>query len=189
MTRILMMVVWALISLNTSSQITSNLAGKPVDTYPGFIFTQSFNWDDEVHVALDPSFYAIDFLVADIYICEHQNADEWLENPSLIDVRGSFQNHLFSGISLSENFVLLTNTEGLENISGARSGYAFDIVLDVDQDGELSSSDFIDGSGDIDAGFYLVNDMSTPGPFEVDTINYSTSFWNTYAVYRWLRRH
>ena len=52
----------------------------------------------------------------------------------------------------------------------------------MDQDGMLGEGDFIDGYSD-EPGFFMVGNMFNSGPYEVDTTEYSTSFWHTSRIY------
>ncbi len=164
-------------------QTSIDLAGKPIPSYPGFLTTTTFNWDDPVFVGLDPELYEGLDLVADIYITEHRTPSEWTSDPELIDVRGAFQSHTFLGASLGANAVEMESTIDLPNLYLAKPGVGYDIVLDIDQDGLLSEADFIDGNSYVNAGFYLVGDLSQQGPYEVATLDHSSAFFETFIVY------
>jgi hypothetical protein len=164
------------------AQQSAELAGNPSDNAPYFTFHQTHNGDQEVYVGVDPAQFNVDGESANLYITQNKTAEEWASDPALVDVRGASQLVSFSGVDISETTVLLTGTSGLENYNGARPGVGYDIVVDLDQDGNLSASDLIDGAGD-EAGFYLVGNMFEPGPYEVDTAFHSTSFWHTMRVY------
>ncbi len=166
----------ALIALHASSAqavITqTQLAGNSLAEYPFFEYVRAFNENATVEVAIDPDptrFAAIIGQTCDIYIVEAKSAAHWAVDPSLIDVTADgMQTETFNGATIQENTFQVTepdelNAEAYENIG---LGVGYDVVLDVDQDGQLSDGDFIDGMSN-EAGFYAVHDTTEEGPWPV----------------------
>jgi hypothetical protein len=170
------------ISAASVGQTSAELVGFPRNATPNFTYHQSFNWNYDVFVGVDPfAFELAD--EADIYITENHTELEWQVETELYDVRSSGpQTNSLAGFHIGDVNFLLEGTPELENYEGARPGKGYDVVLDMNQNGVLDAPDLVDGLGD-EAGFYLVGNMLEPGPYEVDTAFHSSSFWHTMRVY------
>ena len=173
-----------LVSLASAAQLQTDIAGKAVPLDPQFLFVNTFNDSDPVYASVNVGILDLDGITADIYITADKSQSEWESDPTLIDVRASgAQQNSFAGIGMEDLWVQLDNTDELASSNGPRPSHGYDVVIDVDQNGELSSEDIIDGWDD--TGFYLVAPMGDPGPFQVDSAYYSspTGEWQTFQVY------
>ncbi len=170
-----------LTSLSWAQQEIS-LVGLPSSSAPYFRYVETFNHDDDVYVGIDPALTPIVGMMVDVYIVADQSALEWQSNGELLDVRpGGAQQITFTGTSIAETNATLEESSSLDNYSGARPGRGYDLVIDVNQNGELDAADYIDGLDN--SGFFMVGNMFEPGPYAVDTTHHSSSFWNTFDVF------
>lgn len=176
--------IFFLLAISTASvaQTSVELVGFPRMQTPNFSYHQTFNWNYDVFIGVDP--FAFDLNdEADIYITHNHSELEWQIETELYDVRSSGpQTNSLAGFHIGDVNFPLEGTADLENYTGARPGKGYDVVLDMNQNGILDAPDLVDGLGD-EAGFYLVGNMIEPGPYEVDTTSHSTSFWHTMQVY------
>lgn len=171
-------------SVFVSGQTSLELAGYKTSLNPGFLIQRSFNIGDPIFVSVDPNQYVVDGLTARIYITENRNEDEWLSDPWLTDLRPSgFEVVTFTGDNLFDIAVELSEITTLDLFTGNRPGHAFDLVIDMDQDGVLGGQDYIDGWEDDRAGFYLVPNLNEVGPHDVDTAFYSSAEFRTFKLF------
>jgi hypothetical protein len=156
----------------------TELAGNPLAEYPFFEFVKAFNEDAGMAVGIDPSrFPEIVGVNGDIYVVEARTAAEWQADSTLVDVRsGGPQSVSFSGATIEDNTFPLIGIDQLESTSfvaatGAATalGHGYDIVIDINHDGQLGAGDFIDGFGD-EAGAYVIGDTTAPGPLAVTEV-------------------
>jgi hypothetical protein len=155
-----------------SGPIETELAARPLDGHPFASPTVAFR-PGTLHVAIDPvRFPALAGATVPVFLVADRTAAQWEADASLVDARGASESVTF-GETL-ETCVRPLSTAGLPVPSGAAFSRGFDLVLDVDADGQLSAADFVDGRGD-DAGFRMVVDGSLPGPYAVSTV----SDWDT----------
>ncbi|MFI4882811.1 MAG: GC-type dockerin domain-anchored protein [Phycisphaerales bacterium JB064] len=144
------------------------MAGVPLAEYPWFEATRAFNSGDTVYLAIDPDrFPAIRGVTGDIYIVASKTSSEWAGDPSLTDVRGMPQAHTFSAMSIDTAAVALTNSQTLASADGLNISTGYDLVVDVDRDGQLGDGDYIDGLGMLPAdgnGFSVFTNISEMGP-------------------------
>lgn len=159
----------ALLALHASSAqaaITqTQLAGNSLTEYPFFEYVKAFNENTTVKVAIDPTRFAgIVGQTCDIYVVEAKSAAQWAVDPCLTDVTtGGAQTETFSGSTIQNNTFQVTGSSELNADAGIGLGVGYDVVLDCDQDGQLSDGDFIDGMSN-EAGFYAVHDTTAAGP-------------------------
>ena len=141
--------------------IAAELAGNSLGQYPYFEYVKAFNEDATVEVAIDPTRYPeIVGRTCDIYVVEAKTSSGWQVDPSLTDVTaGGAQTQSFGGSTIQENTFTATGPFELDADAGLGLGVGYDVVLDCDQDGELSFGDYIDGLSN-DAGLYVVHDTS-----------------------------
>ena len=126
-----------------------------------------------LHVAVDPARNsALAGATVAVFLVADRTAAQWDANPALVDARGASEAIAF-GTTL-ESCVRPVSTAGLPLPSGAAFSRGYDVVLDVDANGQLSAPDLIDGRGD-DAGFRLVVEAAANGPYAVSTV----SDWDT----------
>jgi hypothetical protein len=159
--------------------IETQLAGKPLQSYPFFQYVQSINENASIYVAIDPSQFPNTINQEfNLHIVAAKSKEEWQINPGLVDVRPiGAQTLVIKDSTIQENTFLVAGAYVLPSKSGSGLGVAYDVVFDMDQNGLLSSGDFIDGFSNKEAGFYLVHDTSLPGPLNVNMIEYSGGTW------------
>ena len=172
-----LLTVAAVIFLATpaNAQITdTELAGRSLSVYPFFEYVKAINENAALEIAIDPTrFPAVAGQTCDIYVVASKSFAQWTADPSLIDVTpGGAQTETVTAGSIQVNRFQVTGPSDLSANAGAGLGVGYDVVLDFDQDGSLSSGDFIDGrSGE--AGFYAVHDTTAAGPFPVTAQDYN----------------
>ena len=155
----------------------TELAGNSLSEYPFFEYVKAFNENATVEVAIDPTrFRDIDGQTGDIYVVHSKTLLLWALNPSLTDVAGGPLTVNFGGSTIQENTYLASGPYDLSGDAGTGLGVGYDVVIDLDQDGLLSASDYIDGLGS-EAGLYVVHDVTLPGPLAVTEIIYSGGSW------------
>ena len=153
------------------------LAGNPLTLRPFFEHVRAFNQGATVEVGLDPLDHpGLAGQPVDLYVVVAKDAGGWDADGSLTDVSsGGAETVTFSGTGLTANrFVVDSGT--LSGAAGAGLGVGYDVVVDVDRDGQLSAGDLIDGYGD-EAGLYVVHDTVQPGPYAVTEVLYSGGTW------------
>jgi len=157
----------------TISGRNTQLAGNALGTYPFFEFVRAFNEGSSVSVAVDPSTHPT--LVgdtADIYLVVSKDGAGWDADATLTDVSNDgADTHLFVAGTIQANTVVVDNGS-LSGDAGADIGVGYDIVIDLDQNGQLDASDLIDGYGS-ESGLYAVHDLTVPGPYTVIETLYS----------------
>ena len=151
------------------------LAGRNFAAYPFFEFVNVFNQGSDIRIAVDPSQHPeIVGQTCRIYIVADQTESQWSSSPTLTDVTGGFQTHAFVAGSIQANTVLISGGASLNGDAGTDLGIGYDVVCDCNQNGQLDDSDFIDGlTGQ--AGFWVVKDMTLPGPLAVSHQTYSVA--------------
>jgi hypothetical protein len=148
------------------------LAGRPLGEYPWFEYVRAFNQGDPVSFAVDPGLKAaLMGTTSDVYVVLAKDQAEWANDPSLFDVRGVASSHSFNGANVQGNTFTL-DPGFLSGTSGAEVGIGYDVVIDLDGDGQYDAGEPIDGLGD-EAGFYVVRDVAGPGPYTVVETIYS----------------
>ncbi|UYV11424.1 MAG: hypothetical protein NCW75_08930 [Phycisphaera sp.] len=156
--------------------ISAELAAESLSEYPFADYVKAFSEGRTFTVAIDPGVTTPPAGSVDIYIVDHKTAAEWDADPSLVDARGLPQPGTFSGgPSTDDNKVDIGGVAFLNADAGENLGVPYDVVIDVDGNGELSGGDIIDG---LDGpGMWLFKDLTTLGPAartRVDT--YTASF-------------
>ncbi len=150
------------------SPIETDLAAVSVAVFPYAVHFNSYNLTDTVRVAVDPArFPSVAGTTVDVWVVENRTAAEWAANATLVDVRGAAQ-----AITLptsSTAFPVALTTTGIAGSTGFSPGRGFDLVVDADRNGVLSSGDLIDGSTDA-PGFWLVKDLALAGPYATTSI-------------------
>lgn len=152
------------------------LAGNPLVGYPHFEFVRAFNFDRAVYLTIDPTLHpTISGRTCDVYVVAAKTEAEWDVDPSLFDVRvGGPQTVTFNGTTIQDNEVLIVNAGEFTGDAGTDVGVGYDVVIDCDQDGQLTGEDFIDGRGD-EAGFYVVHDLTLLGPLATTFADYTVT--------------
>ncbi len=150
-----------------------DLAGRSLAQYPFFEHTRAFNVGDPVEFGIDPTIYP--FVVgqtADVYVVLSQSKADWITNPTLTDVAGGPIPFTFAAGGIQANTVTLNPGTLNSATGGAGMGVPYDVVVDLDQNGVLNGDDLIDGYA-AEAGFYMVHDLTAPGPYAVTEGLYS----------------
>jgi Platelet-activating factor acetylhydrolase, isoform II len=155
------------------AQTDTRLAGNPLAQFPGFEYVRAFNANSPVSVSVDAArFPAIVGQTCNIYVVNDKTASQWASNPSLTDARGAPQSVTFQA---SGNTFTIVTPGQIPSSSGTTAlGRGYDVVLDCDGNGALSTADYIDGRQNT-AGFYLVHDITTVGSMPVTAVNYSVT--------------
>ncbi|UCF33387.1 MAG: hypothetical protein JSV78_13745, partial [Phycisphaerales bacterium] len=151
--------------------LATELAGEPLSEFPHFEYARTFNEDSSVFMTVDPERFPWLFgRLVDVYVVEAKDAAAWGADPALIDVRpGGPQIVELIGTSVAANVYELAEPFVLEGMDGVGLGRGYDVVIDADRNAILSGPDAIDGLGAL-AGFYVVPDITQPGPFEVSSM-------------------
>ena len=155
-----------------TAPVELDLAGRPLTGFPHFERIDAFNEAGSVHVAIDPT--RVPFAAAttpDLYVVEAKDELEWTADPSLVDARGAAQPVSIGSLDVQSN-TFLVDTGTLSGTNGTGVGVGYDVVVDMDGDGQLGAGDLIDGAGDA-TGLVVVRDLTLPGPHAVSQIFYS----------------
>jgi len=164
------------------------VAGRELSDYPFFEQEIAVSEDGVVQTALDPVRHAERVgLMADVYIVRHRPAEQWALTNVLVDASGSFETTTVTAGGIQDNVVDAWTT-GLDGEAGTSIGAAYDVVYDFGMDGTLDPGDIVDGfrytPSAVDAavpgveaydqaGFYIVEDLTQPGPFSTANVFYS----------------
>jgi hypothetical protein len=140
---------------------------------------QAFDWITTVpegaplRVAIDPGQWPqLVGTQATAYVCADRTQAQWNADRSLVDVSGNGAELVtFSAGGVGAN-VFELDSGLLSGDGGARLGVGYDVVLDLDGDGQLGAGDLVDGYLGA-AGVYVTRDPSLPGPYPVTEILYS----------------
>ena len=182
--RFSLFLVTTFLSLSSAAQIQTQIAAKQVDSAPWAIFPRTYHENFPIHAAVNPGIQNLDGMTVDIYITADRSMEEWDASADLVDMRSTgAQTVTFSGTDLQDLIVDLQNTDELDGIAFDRPGVAYDLVIDLDQNGTLDAADLIDGYSD--EGMVVISDMHELGPHAVDSLEYDSSFgqWQTFRVY------
>lgn len=163
--------------------IPMELAGRALDEYPFFEYVDAFNQGEPIQVAVEVSLFPwLAGVTADIYLVEARSADQWAADPVLMDATADgFQSETFSPGSIAANIFTLSGSETLSAEAGLGLGRPYDVVLDLNQNGVLDDSDFIDGLWEEGStalkrqGCYVVHDLTQPGPLNPVQITYAAN--------------
>ena len=151
------------------------LACVPLTEAPYASFVRVFISGTPLTVAVDPALTpVVAGAVADAYIVQGRSASQWASNPILIDARGASQSVTFAAGGIAANRFTLTGTNSLSFDSGIAVGRGYDLVIDIDRDGELSAGDLIDGWGD-ESAVWWCRDPGATGPLAVTTLSSYTA--------------
>jgi len=161
----------------------TELAGNALATYPFFEYVAAFNEGSPVQVAIDPTLFPqVVGVTGDIYIVQAKTFDDWANDVSLVDVTGDGPDTVvFAAGTIAANTFTVSGSNTLSSAAGLGLGHAYDVVLDLNQNGELDQNDLIDGLGEEGPvavsvhGMYVVHDLTLPGPLAVTETNYQAS--------------
>ena len=141
-----------------------------------------FNYNAPINVTLSPERHADRVgLPYTLYVVERKSADEWVADPTLVDVSGDGADTIFMAAGSA-----VDNTEPL--FSGdvevtSEQLRAFDVILDFDMDGTLSPGDIAMGPGDSWPGITVMGNLHEAGPHDVESFTYSGGSWLDQIVY------
>lgn len=159
------------------------IAGEPLDGFPHFEFVRAFQHEGGVQGAIDPALREdLAGRTVDVWVVEARTLGEWLQDDQLVDAAGGPRALLVSGGNVLQNRFELAAPAALDAGDRRTIGKGYDVVLDVDRDGRLGAADYVDGL-DGEAGFYVVHDLTLPGPYAVDEVSYSGGMWRGQIVY------
>ncbi len=162
------------------------LAGNALSSFPYFEYVRAFHQSAPLQFAIDPTLHPeIVGAAADIYVVEHKSEEEWQVDPLFLDVTaGGPLSVVFAGGTVQANTFEIAAPDELsaaayEELTGAFTGlgHGYDMVVDMNANGVLDGSDFIDGLGR-EAGLYVVHDTTQPGPLAV-----TEAIYNVDAIY------
>jgi hypothetical protein len=173
-----------LLPLGAFAQATrAELAGNPLAQFPFFEYVRAFNVNAPVNVAIDPArFPAIAGDTCDVFVVNHKT--DWATSPGLTDVTpGGALTRAFVAGTIQANTFEVAAASTLSANAGAGLGVPYDVVLDCDQNGNLSTGDFIDGL-DVEAGLYMVHDVTAAGPHAVteEIYNLDATFASGFGI-------
>ncbi|MDG1498627.1 MAG: hypothetical protein P8N31_02700 [Planctomycetota bacterium] len=161
----------------------AELAGNSLPIRPFFEKVRAINLRSTVEVSIDPlAMPALAGQTADLYVVASQDVAGWTSSPGLVDVSsGGAETVTFTASGVQANtFVVDTGT--LAGPLGTDLGAGYDIVIDLDQNGQLSAGDVIDGYGD-NPGVTIVRDTTKPGPYAVTEAKYTFGSWKLQDTY------
>ncbi len=157
------------------------LAGGALEAYPWFSFHQAFEITHPVLAAVDPGRLPDRIgLEAEVWVVEHKSPEAWAADPTLVDVTGGAESLTVAASTLADSQVVawaLPADPGVDLLQG------YDLVLDFDGDGALGPGDLIDGLSVQDAGFSVFGDLTAPGPYAVEQVQYSGGNWMGQRTY------
>lgn len=146
------------------------LAGRPLGANPHFEYVRAINEGQPVFCGVADALHPGLSGSADVYIVDAKTAGQWDADPSLVDVSGDGANSIvFLGATMTS---VQIDAGTLSGDAGTGLGVGYDVVVDMNQDGQLDDGDLIDGYGD-EAGVYIVHDTTAPGPLAVTEALYS----------------
>ncbi|UCF32448.1 MAG: hypothetical protein JSV78_08930, partial [Phycisphaerales bacterium] len=158
--------------------ISTQLAGNSLGEYPFFEYVKAFNENATVELAIDPTrFPQIVGQTGDIYVVEAKSVAAWGADPTLVDATpDGAQTETFGGTTIQENTFQVVGPYDLDSAVFVPAtgdytglGHGYDMVIDLNQNGELDGGDFIDGLSR-EAGLYIVHDTTQPGPLAVTQV-------------------
>jgi hypothetical protein len=175
--RPLVLVPGALVALVLAAraQTSAELAGNSLAQFPFFEHVRAFHEGAPLQLAVDPGTHpALVGQTADLYVVASKTVAGWASDATLVDLTSAVEIVTFvAGTIQANTFTVDGGT--LSGNAGIELGVAYDVVIDVDQDGLLGPGDVIDGLSDQEAGAYVVRDTSAPGPLSTVELTYDLS--------------
>lgn len=155
-----------------AAPLALELVGQPAAGFPHFRFVRVVQVGRPVWVAVDPTRSPeLVGLAGELYVVAARTESEWRFDATLVDARGAPQPFTLQPGSIQDNQVLVDGGT-LPDLAGTELGVGYDVVIDYDLDGRLGERDVIDGLGD-ETGFWVLSDLTQPGPYVVTSENYS----------------
>lgn len=158
-----------------------SLAGLPLAAAPFFRSVRVVYQGQAIWAGLDTTdFPGLVGTSAKLYVVDDKSLAQWIANPVLMDVAGGPKLVTFAAGGLASNQWLL-DSGALSGDAGLVLGRGYDVVLDLDQDGQLDPLEPIDGS--LGAGFSVWLDPSLNGPLATSEATYSGGTFLGQVVY------
>ncbi|MCB9780813.1 MAG: hypothetical protein H6742_19750 [Alphaproteobacteria bacterium] len=158
------------------------LAGRSLTAWPWLYRVDAFTVDEQPQVGIEPGLHGdLSGLSADLYVVAHRDADAWAADPALVDAGDGAESITLLGGSLEDQRFTVWASD--LPTADAQVGLGFDVVLDVDGDGQLSPGDLFDGVGTDAPAFWVLGDLTREGPHDVTTDEYSGGSWRGQRLY------
>jgi hypothetical protein len=174
-------------SLGGVPPLQRELAGKPIERYPHFQFTQTFNAGEPIRIAFDArtdAFLAKRYV--DVVVIEHADLPEFLAGRKLQSILGApLSVRIAADGGVQENTFLLDPgtlpAKARPDADGTfLLGRGYDVIVDTNGNALLDGFDLVDGTLDR-AGFHVVEDFVTferpdareTGPYAVTEVLFS----------------
>lgn len=155
--------------------IPAEIAGRTLLEYPWFSYESAYFAGRDAEGAVDTARHPSVAGTAEVYLVAHKSSAQWALDPTLVDVRGAPTSFTFTAGGTEPNRFPLPLT-GLTGDAGASLGVPYDVVVDLDLDGTLSSGDVADGVLDL-PGLYVWKPTTQSGPYAVTEVIYSGGTW------------
>ncbi len=159
-------------SVTVPGVVSLELAGRSLHEYPFFSYERSFFQGSVVECAIDPALHP-ELLgkSGTLYVVAHKSVAQWQHDQTLHDVRGVAQSITVQNGGIRRD-TWGVDRGGLSGFAGAGLGVGYDVVIDFDHDGLLSSGDYADGADEA-PGFWVLYPTALPGPYTVVETIYS----------------
>ena len=149
------------------------LFGVPRPGAPFFDWVRVAQAFEPIAIAVDPAEQPqLAGATADVYLVADRTRAEWNADPTLVDLTLDGPDALdFTPTDVPQNTFVI-DPGSVAGSAGASLGRGFDVVVDVDRDGQLGPGDLVDGYSQ-GAGMYVCQDPTTPGPYDVVEVLYT----------------
>ena len=159
-----------------TARLFPGLSGRALDGYPWFEPVTTFVEGEPVEVSIDPTRFTDRVgLGFDLAVVPHRTLAEWAANPDLGGAVLTGTGTVAAGGVELNRWILGDLPDGVEPTT------PYDIVADLDRDGQFGPGDLLDGGEE--PGAVGAIDFLTPGPFATLDFEYSTGVWTTMRVY------
>lgn len=156
--------------------IRAELAGHSLPAAPGFTFDRTFIEGNPMEVSVDPVEHPeIQGANGYLFIVRHKTPEQWMRDPTLVDVRGVAQTVWFPGTDLGSNATPVMFGP-IDGNAGDLFGVGYDFVIDLDWDNRLGPGDFIQGLGN-HPGAWVVAPPQLPGQHATSEVLISGGTW------------
>ena len=162
--------------------VQCEMAGHVLTSAPGFTFDRTFIEGGPMKISVDPVEHPlIQGANGYLFVVTHKSLDMWLDDPTLVDVRGLAQSVWFPGTDLAGNAtdVMFGPISG---DVGDSFGKPYDLVLDMNWNAVLDAGDYIDGWADT-PGMWVVEPPQLPGHHAVTEVLFSGGLWLGEDIY------
>lgn len=149
--------------------IRCELAGISMPSAPGFQYAMSFVEGGPMQIAVDPGrFPQIVGANSYLYIVRHKTPEQWVADPTLVEVRSAAQTVFFPGPGIA-GCTLPVLFGPVPGADGVNFGVDYDLVLDMNFNTVLDDGDLIDGL-DGKPGMWVTVPPQNSGPYAVTEI-------------------